>query len=96
MKRILYFEIIDPGIRLGRETPVDIFPVLGNLFNGFAAGVGTDAKSALDDMLNNLQEYDISGLESQIKEEWEPKSNEGVTWSNDLYYHFGIIFKFEG
>ena len=96
MKRIIYFEIVDLGIREGMGTPVDMFrsPAVSGVFNGFAAGVGTDAESALDDLLNTMQEqnYDITGLEGQIKEEWEPSQDEGV--GNKFYYHFGIIFRF--
>ncbi len=96
MKRILYFEIVDIGIRNGMGTPVDMFRSLAagsELFNAFAAGVGTDAESALDDMLHLMQEqdYNITGLEGQIKEEWEPSSDEG--WGH-FYYHFGIIFRY--
>ena len=99
MKRILYFEIVKlgMGIRPGMGTPVEMFRLLvagsGELFNGFAAGVGTDAESALDDMLHLMQEddYDVTGLEGQIKEDWEPSTDEGD--GVGCYYHFGIIFK---
>ena len=95
MKRILYFEIVDMGIRNGMGTPVDKLRELvgGVLFNGFAAGVGTDAESALDDMLYLMQEddFDITGLEGQIREGWEPSQEEGN--GCDFYYHFGIVFK---
>ena len=96
MKRIMYFEIVDMGIRNGMGTPVNMSRKLAagsELFNAFAAGVGTDAESALDDMLNTMQEqdYDITGLEGQIKEGWEPSQEEG--WGH-FYYHFGIIFRF--
>ena len=95
MKHIVYFEIVDIGIREGMEMPINMFWALDDsLFNGFSAGIGTDAESALDDMLNNLQErdYDITGLEGQIKEGWEPSQDEGD--GHSLYYHFDIVFKF--
>jgi len=97
MKRIIYFEIVDIGIREGMGTPVDMFRSLATgseLFNAFAAGVGADAESALDDMLHTMQEddYDITGLEGQIKEDWEPSQDEGD--GKGCYYHFGIIFRF--
>jgi hypothetical protein len=49
--------------------------------------------SALDDMLHTMQEqdYDITGLESMIKEDWEPGREEG---DGNCYYHFGIVFKY--
>jgi hypothetical protein len=99
MKRILYFEIVDLGIRNGMGTPRDemleAIEIVA-LFNGYAAGFGTDAESALDDMLHLMQEddFDISGLEGQIKEGWEPSTDEGDGVS--CFYHFGIIFKFIG
>jgi len=42
-------------------------------------GVGTDAESALDDLLHNLQEggYDVAGLEGEIKSDWNPSEDEG-------------------
>ena len=94
MKRIIYFESIDMGIRNGMGTPGDKLRELvgGVLFNGFAAGVGTDAESALDDMLHLMQDdYDITGLEGQIKEGWEPSQEEGDGVS--CYYHFGIVYR---
>ena len=97
MKRILYFEIVDMGVRNGMRTPRDeLLAAIQNplLFNGYAAGAGTDAESALDDMLNMMQldDYDITGLEGQIKEGWEPSLNEGDGVC--CFYHFGIIFKY--
>lgn len=96
MKRILYFEIVDIGIREGMATPIDEMraAMVGNLFNGYVAGVGTDAESALDDVLHMMQDscYDITGLEGHIKEEWEPSLDEGD--GKVCYYHFGIIFRF--
>jgi hypothetical protein len=97
MKRILYFEIVDIGIRNGMGTPRgEMLDAIENpiLFNGYTAGFGTDAESALDDMLHLMQEqdYDITGLEGQIKEDWEPGQDEG---DGDCYYHFGIIFKYQ-
>ena len=98
MKRILYFEMVDMGIRNGMGTPreelLDAIKIV-RLFNGYAAGVGTDAESALDDMLHLMQEdgYDITGLEGQIKEGWEPSQDEGD--GVNCYYHFGIVFKSE-
>lgn len=96
MKRIVFFEHVNLGIREGMDTPIKEMNdrMVGNLHNGFAAGVGTDAESALDDMLRILQEqdYDITGLEGQIKDFWNPMLEEGN--GCDFWYHFGIVFKF--
>jgi hypothetical protein len=97
MKRILYFEIVDMGVRNGMGTPRDeMLKAIETvaLFNGYTAGVGTDAESALDDMLHLMQEqdFDITGLEGQIKEGWEPSTDEGD--GVGCYYHFGIIYKY--
>ena len=98
MKKILYFEIVDIGIRNGMDTFQDeILMAIENspLFNDYTIGVGTDAESALDDMLFLMQDsgFDVSGLKTQIKEEWEPSSDEGD--GKNCYYHFGIIYKFK-
>ena len=98
MKRILYFEIVDMGIRNGIETSRDEILLTikkSLLFNAYTVGVGTDAESALDDMLFLMQDsgFDVSGLEGQIKEEWEPSQDEGD--GENYYYHFGIVYKFE-
>ncbi len=96
MKNILYFEIVDMGIRNGMMTPREelLDAIEPTLHNGYVGGVGTDAESALDDMLYLLQDqdYDITGLEGQVREEWEPSSEEGD--GENCYYHFGIVFRF--
>ncbi len=98
MKRILHFEIVDFGIQAGMATPkLRLYhELIVNHFNGCVAGIGTDAESALDDMLYIMQEldYDVSGLEGQIKSRWEPSTDEGDGHSR--FYHFGIVFKFQG
>jgi len=91
----LYIEMesgILSGCAVGMGT--DAESALSGIFNGCAVGMGTDAESALDDLLNTLQEedYDVSGLEGQIKDEWNPSFEEGDNFST--YYHFGIVFKF--
>lgn len=96
MKRIICFEHVDMGIREGMATPVDVMRkrTVGP-YNGYIAGVGTDAESALDDMLHMMQEadYDITGLEGQIKDFWNPSQEEGD--GKGCFYHFGITFRFE-
>lgn len=94
MKRILYFEIVDFGIQdgIGSSNLRLYNSMIPNLHNGCAMGFGADAESALDDLLHILeQDYDITGLEGQIKEEWEPSTDEGD--GHLFYYHFGIVFK---
>ena len=97
MKQIMYFEIVDMGIRNGMGTPLKemLKAVTAGLHNGYTAGVGTDAESALDDMFNRLQEdgFDVEGLEGQIKEDWGPMSDEGD--GRDIWYHFGIVYFFK-
>jgi hypothetical protein len=47
MKRIMYYEIVDLGIRNGMGTPrSEMLAAIVNptLFNGYTAGVGTDAE----------------------------------------------------
>ena len=63
-------ELIDTGVRqLSKSQP------LGCDFEG----IGTDAESALDDLLHNLQVagYDVTGLEARIRSEWNPTMAEG-------------------
>jgi hypothetical protein len=100
MKRLVYFEIVDFGIQEGIETPkaklylyAQMLREPHSLFNGYVTGVGTDAESALDDLLHTMQEcgYDVAGLEGQIKEGWEPSMEEGD--GRKFYYHLGLVFK---
>lgn len=98
MKKILYFEVVDIGIRNSMDIPCDEMLMANKnplLFNGYAAGVGTDAESALENMLVLMQDsgFNVSGLKSQIKEEWEPSQDKGD--GENYYYHFGINFGFE-
>jgi hypothetical protein len=96
MKSIIHFEIVDMGIQAGMGTPkLRLYnEMIECHFNGWASGVGTDAESALDDLFHILQEadYDVTGLESQIKERWEPSTDEGD--GHSFYYHFGLVFRF--
>jgi hypothetical protein len=95
VKRIIYFEIVDHGVLEGMATPIKkmrdaMVPIV---FNGYTCGVGTDAESALDDMLHMMQEddFDVTRLEGQVKEEWEPSQDEGD--GRKFYYHFGIVYR---
>ena len=48
-------------------------------------GIGTDATGALDDLLERLaRHYDVSGVESRIREEWSPL--EGAGDGDSTYY----------
>jgi hypothetical protein len=51
-------------------------------------GYGTDAESALDDLLETLatRGFDVTGLEGRIKDEWSPSEEE------DDYYVLGLMF----
>jgi hypothetical protein len=53
-------------------------------------GVGTDAESALDDLLENLSCFDVTGLEGRIKSEWGPSSEEGDC--DITYYCIRLLF----
>lgn len=96
MKQVLYFEIVDMGLQPGMGTPIARMreAATRGLYNGYTAGCGTDAESALEDMLNMMQEddFDITGLEGQIKDGWRPSMDEGD--GRDVWYHFGIVYKF--
>ncbi len=57
-------------------------------------GIGTDAESALDDLLYALSErFDITGVEGRIKDVWNPTEDEGD--GEDRYYHLGLMFNYE-
>lgn len=96
MKQVMYFEIVDMGIRNGMGMPIKemMNAAVPKLHNAYTAGVGTDAESALEDMLNKMQEdgFDVAGLEGQIKEGWRPSEYEGD--GRDVWYHFGIVYFF--
>jgi len=53
-------------------------------------GIGTDAESALDDLLENLVFCDVTGLEGRIKSEWDPSREEGD--SDITYYCIRLLF----
>lgn len=57
---------------------------------GLYKGIGTDAESALDDLLHTLQlaGYDVTGVEVSIKERWNPTEEEGD--GDQGYYHLYI------
>jgi len=56
-------------------------------------GLGTDAESALDCLLHNLQDhgYDVEGLEARIKAVWNPSTGEGN--GATTFYHLYLVFK---
>ncbi len=54
-------------------------------------GIGTDAESALDDLLQSLSDFfDVTGLEGRIKAEWYPSSEEGDC--DITYYCIRLLF----
>lgn len=86
------FEIRDFGVMSIFECP-DFHPERYPLrFKRLACGAGTDAESALDDLLEALSiHHDITGLEGHIKSRWEPSTEEG-DFDEDTHYKFGILF----
>jgi len=86
------FEICDFGITNIFTCP-DFHPERYPFrFKQLACGAGTDAESALDDLLEGLSVlHDITGLEGRIKSEWNPSTEEGE-WDKDTHYKFGIMF----
>jgi hypothetical protein len=85
MKNITKFKLIDTKLMAIPQVVADETLLPG--WNAIAHGWGTDAESALDHLLHNLQEndYDVSGLEWQIKNVWNPTEEEGN--GKDIYYH---------
>jgi len=82
------FEIRDFGVMDARVTPTVL------AYRGYSCacyGRGTDAESALDDLLEYMAThgFDITGLEGRIKSRWEPSMEEGA---GDTQYKFGIMF----
>jgi len=54
-------------------------------------GIGTDAESALDDLLQSLSDFsDVTGLEGRIKAEWYPSREEGDC--DVTYYCIRLLF----
>jgi hypothetical protein len=93
MRCITEFKIVDLGVQRDMACLRGRFydRMVANGYNGFVSGVGTDAESALDDMFQLLDDYDVAGLEGEIKSRWNPSDEEGN--GCDLWYHFGIVFR---
>lgn len=55
-------------------------------------GYGTDAESALDTLLHNLEVngFDPEGMETRIKEVWTPTEDEG---NSDTQYHLYLCIE---
>ncbi len=86
------FQICDFGITSIFDCPEFDPELHPNHFKRAACGEGTDAESALDDLLEGLSVLrDITGLEGRIKSEWNPSMEEG-DWDEDTQYKFGIMF----
>lgn len=89
MMMITDFEIRDFGIDSIFKCPD--FPIDLSGYQHSFCGAGTDAESALDDLLEGLSvQHDITGLEGRIKSEWNPSMEEGD--GEDTHYKFGILF----
>ena len=83
------FEIQDFGVMVLDEFLTN-FEGFENFQFG-ANGAGTDAESALDDLLEYLaQGHDVTGLEGRIKAEWDPSSEEGDC--DITYYCIHLLF----
>jgi len=81
------FEIRDHGV-----LPLDCIPAHNTLpgYEYSGLGCGTDAESALDDLLETLSaNFDASDLEGRIKWAWNPSGEEG---DGESMYWFGIVF----
>jgi hypothetical protein len=78
MNPIKEFQLYETGLLALSDETVETL--------GLHMGMGTDAESALDDLLHTLQVagYDVTGVESSIKERWRPTEEEGE-------YHLYIL-----
>jgi hypothetical protein len=93
MKDITKFRLVDLGLKgLTREEATE---ALLPGWDHVAQGWGTDAESALDTLLHNLQanDFDVVGLEWQIKNIWNPTEVEGD--GKNIYYHLYLCIKTE-
>jgi hypothetical protein len=84
MRTIAEFKLIDT-----RLEPISRLKACWNLKNHIAVihGYGTDAESALDTLLHNLEVngFDPEGMEARIKAVWTPSEEEGNF--DDTQYH---------
>ncbi len=83
------FKIQDIGVMV-----LDEFLDISTDYKGFQCseiGIGTDAESALDDLLQSLSDFfDVTGLEGRIKAEWYLSSEEGDC--DITYYCIRLLF----
>jgi len=86
------FKIQDFGVMVLDEFLHNLDPFED--FDGFRChenGIGTDAESALDDLLESLYECcDVTGLEGRIKSKWDPSNEEGDC--DITYYCIRLFF----
>jgi hypothetical protein len=87
---ITNFKLIDLGVMVLDEFLANFIDYEG--FQCSEIGIGTDAESALDDLLQSLADFsDITGLEGRIKaKEWYPSSEEGDC--DVTYYCIRLLF----
>lgn len=78
MKIILDFKLEDTGL-LAIPQGLALKHWCSPKYPTIVHGMGTDAESALDDLLQNLQEndYDVEGLAARIRMVWNPSTEEG-------------------
>jgi len=90
MRSIPKFNLIDTRLGTLPDDQLDELVQHGP-WNQIIHGIGTDAESALDDLLHTLQErgYDVGGLESRIKEVWNPTDEEGD--GAGINYHLYLL-----
>ena len=83
------FKLIDYGV-VDLDEFLDNFDSYGR-FQCAEIGIGSDAESALDDLLQSLSDFfDVTGLEGRIKSEWDPNSEEGDC--DITYYCLRLLF----
>jgi hypothetical protein len=83
------FKLVDFDVMVLDEFLAEFIDYEG--FQQSEIGVGTDAESALDDLLESLSDFsDVTGLEGRIKSEWEPSSEEGDC--DITYYCIRLLF----
>ncbi len=95
MKTITYIRIYDFGVENIASFEA-WFPLSKkNHTDHFEYGEGTDAESALDDLLHKLatKGFDIGGLEGRIKSMWMPSEDEGD--GETTQYYLGLDFNHE-
>jgi len=96
MKIITEFDVRDCGVLLGVVFEAWAPSIIGistwTKYDHTEYGEGTDAESALDDLLHKLsvRGFDVGGLEGCIKIVWMPNEDEGD--GETTRYYLGLNF----